>query len=278
MITLIEALNYRCLRYVSRPLDPFHVLVGPNASGKTTFLDVIGFLRDLVSEGLDGAVSTRTRNPQDLLFLRQGEKFELALEASIPEELRQRTARPELDTARYEVAVGFDETQRQFELKAERFLLTEKQEAGGPQSSVFPSSPRPPDSLLRADGLGDRMVVLNRAPHEGLQNDMVLYGETKDTEGQGFNPWFKLGARNSALGNLRWTRTPFPWGVVPRTTEQRCAAVCSQQPGHQTAEPAGPGHGVFFGRIESSLGRGPSAAGEWGQVAGLDRSPANGAP
>ena len=53
MITLIEALNYRCLKYVQRPLNPFHVLVGPNASGKTTFLDVIGFLRDLVSKGLD---------------------------------------------------------------------------------------------------------------------------------------------------------------------------------------------------------------------------------
>ena len=203
MITLVEALNYRCLRYVSSPLGQFHVLVGPNASGKTTFLDVIGFLRDLVSEGLDGAVSTRTRNPQDLLFLRQGEKFELALEASIPEEFRQRTARPELDTARYEVAVGFDDTQRQFELKTERFLLTERQEAGGAQR----------DTLLRADGLGDRMVVLNGAPHGGLQDDMVLYGETGDTEGQGFSPWFKLGARNSALGNLPADSNSFPVGV-----------------------------------------------------------------
>ena len=102
MITLIEALNYRCLRYVSRSLGPFHVLVGPNASGKTTFLDVVGFLQDLVSEGLDVAISNRTRNPQDLLFLRLGQGFELALEARIPDGLRQRTARPELDTARYE--------------------------------------------------------------------------------------------------------------------------------------------------------------------------------
>ena len=53
MITLVEALNYRCLRYVSRPLGPFHVLVGPNASGKTTFLDVVRFFRGLMSEGLD---------------------------------------------------------------------------------------------------------------------------------------------------------------------------------------------------------------------------------
>ena len=36
MIRLIEALNFRCLRYARQPLGPFHVLVGPNASGKTT--------------------------------------------------------------------------------------------------------------------------------------------------------------------------------------------------------------------------------------------------
>ena len=46
MITHVEALNYRCLRDVSVPLSAFHVLVGPNASGKTTFLDVVEFVRD----------------------------------------------------------------------------------------------------------------------------------------------------------------------------------------------------------------------------------------
>ncbi len=84
MITLIEALNYRCLKYVQRPLNPFHVLVGPNASGKTTFLDVIGFLRDLVSKGLDFALPEGTPNPQELLFRRQGDRFELAIEARYP--------------------------------------------------------------------------------------------------------------------------------------------------------------------------------------------------
>ena len=29
MISLIEALNYRCLRYVRQELGPFHLLVGP---------------------------------------------------------------------------------------------------------------------------------------------------------------------------------------------------------------------------------------------------------
>jgi len=103
MITLIEALNYRCLRYVSRPLDAFHVLVGSNASGKTTFLDVVGFLRDVASEGLDTALNNRSSNPEDLLFGRQGESMELAIEAAIPQELRKLISKPHLDTMRYEI-------------------------------------------------------------------------------------------------------------------------------------------------------------------------------
>ena len=59
MIRRIEALNYRCLHYVSQPLEHFHVLVGPNASGKSTFLDVLGLIRDLLTRGLDDAILVR---------------------------------------------------------------------------------------------------------------------------------------------------------------------------------------------------------------------------
>ncbi len=38
VISRVEVLNYRCLRFIQRPLDAMHILVGPNASGKTTFL------------------------------------------------------------------------------------------------------------------------------------------------------------------------------------------------------------------------------------------------
>jgi len=68
MITLIEAKNFRCLRYIRQPLGPFHVLVGPNASGKTTFLDVIAFLGRLVSDGLEAAIYERTKNFEDLTW------------------------------------------------------------------------------------------------------------------------------------------------------------------------------------------------------------------
>jgi len=90
MITLIEALNFRSLKYISQPLGAFHILVGPNASGKTTFLDVIAFISQLVSNGLDTAINDRARTFHDLLWQGQGNRFELAIEAKIPEEIAEK--------------------------------------------------------------------------------------------------------------------------------------------------------------------------------------------
>lgn len=55
MISLIEALNYRSLRYGRQTLSPFQILIGPNGSGKTTFIDVPSFLAHLVQAGLEAA-------------------------------------------------------------------------------------------------------------------------------------------------------------------------------------------------------------------------------
>jgi len=109
MFTLIEALNYRCLRYIKQPLSPFHVLVGANASGKTTFLEVIALLGTLVSDGLETAIFERTHNFQDLVWGRKGDKFELAVEAIIPDDLREKISDSNFDTVRYEVGIGIDE-------------------------------------------------------------------------------------------------------------------------------------------------------------------------
>ena len=205
MITLIEALNYRCLRYVSRPLGPFHVLVGPNASGKTTFLDVVSFLKDVVSDGLDEAISYRTDNPEDLLFRRQGESFELAIEARIPDHLRKLTAKPDLEMGRYEVAIGFDDTSRQFEFKAEKFLLKKAEGMGPTQRSLFPMPPPGPSTLLVKRKKTNKVVV-NKVPG-GNDN---FYSETYPQGGRGWTPSFKLGPGRSALGNLPADEKDFP--------------------------------------------------------------------
>ena len=188
MITLVEALNFRCLRYVQRPLKRFHVLVGPNASGKSTFLDVIGFLSDLVNEGLDSALAHRSSNPEDLLYRKQGHVLQLALEARIPAPLRTLTSRPELDAARYELALGNEENERQFEIKAERLLLKTSTAWTPPQRSLFPVSHATPPSLLSNSRKRDNKIVVNKVPN-GNDN---FYSEIYPRSGRGWTPSFKL--------------------------------------------------------------------------------------
>ena len=144
MITQVEALNFRCLHYIRRPLRPFQVLVGPNASGKTTFLDVISLLGRLVSDGLEAAIRDRTENFEDLVWRRGhreqspaligehkgrvsldpstfvDEKFELAVEAAIPQEHRDKLPR-EHDRVRYEVSLGVDPETSEVELLPNEF-------------------------------------------------------------------------------------------------------------------------------------------------------------
>ena len=206
MITQIEALNYRCLRSVRIPLKPFHVLVGPNASGKSTFLDIVGFLRDLISEGLDAAISNRAPNPQELLFRGKGDCLQLSVEARIPDRLRKLITTPELDTARYQVAIGFDDTQRQFEIKNETLLLKRSKEQLLPLRDLFPSSLPTPSTLQDSIRGKSNKAVINKVPG-GNDN---FYSEIYSKSGKGWAPSFRLGPRKSALGNLIADEDSFP--------------------------------------------------------------------
>lgn len=208
MITLVEALRFRCLRYISRPLDDFHVLVGPNASGKTTFLDVIAFLGDLVSGGIETAVSKRTANFDDLTWRREGGSFELAIEARIPEELRGKLHNPELDTIRYEISLELDSASQELQLGAETVVLktTALGESTEPQKALFPSLGSLPSTLLTGTKGRATRAVLNKVPG-GNDN---FYSETYGAKGKGWVPAFKLGLRRSALANLPEDESKFP--------------------------------------------------------------------
>ena len=106
MLRRIEARNFRCLRDLTVDLDgDFHILVGPNGAGKSAFIDVLAFLRDFISEGLDEAVGKRTDNLQDLVWgrPRSGSAFELAVEISLPDEVLEKM---DLKDGRYRYEVG----------------------------------------------------------------------------------------------------------------------------------------------------------------------------
>ncbi len=203
MLTLIEALDYRCLRYIRRPLGRFHVLVGPNASGKTAFLDAFAFLGRLVAEGLEEAVAERTENFQDLVWLRSGNRFELAIEAGIPGDRREKIANPEFDTVRYEVAVGAAEESGEVCLLAERAVLKAQPAAAeSPQRELFPMPVEAPRTILSPRAARGARTVINKNV-DGHDN---YYDET----GRGWDHSFRLGPRKSALANLPDDETKFP--------------------------------------------------------------------
>lgn len=131
MIARIEALNYRCFQHVAQELRPFNVLVGPNASGKSTFLDVLRLLQDFLNTGLEHAVLIgadphrprgRARRIEELFFQGRGDRFELAVELDLPRRFLESEAPDACHRARYEVAFGRAES-GELSVWAENFVL-----------------------------------------------------------------------------------------------------------------------------------------------------------
>src|SRR5260221_12267495 len=65
MIERIHIENYKCLRDVMVDLGDFTILIGPNDSGKSSFLEVVRTLSSIVGQGY-GGVFTGDRSARDL--------------------------------------------------------------------------------------------------------------------------------------------------------------------------------------------------------------------
>lgn len=212
MIRLIEAVNYRSLRYVRQPLQDFHVLIGPNASGKTTFLDTIGFLSDLLTSGLDDAITARSNNIRDLFFFQEGTRFELATEIVIPEICRVKLGPDcKYDLVRYEIAVGINEESDEYQIFDEQVILCAT-DATRPkpaeQRTLFPAPTAPPGSIMHPKGVGRGKKRTVRKVYEGNDNyySEIELGKSKG----GWAPSIRLGPRKSALGSMPDDEHRFP--------------------------------------------------------------------
>lgn len=210
-VTRIEALGYRSLRYVSQPLRPFQVLVGANASGKSTFLDVVAFLGDLLRAGLDAAVQgdarfsipERAPDGQHLVWMRQGTRFELAVEVRIPADRRQRLNDGRADTCRYEIAVDVAGPLR---LASETlWLRPSSTDAPRRQAELFPEPPSPPPAIV-AQPRSRMPQGWKKVVSRGEEAERAMfYSETS-----GWNNPFRLGADRAALTSMPADEERFP--------------------------------------------------------------------
>jgi predicted ATPase len=168
VITRIEVLNYRCLRYVSLPLDRFRLLVGPNASGKSTLMDVLTLIRDVLTPEIQVAKAMSERsegNPLALAWLAKPSEVQLAVELAPPAGLL-----PEHPSAafRYELAINV-QAAADPEIAAEAlFLYREgmpRRDRDREQRLLFPESARPPEGILHLDEgrIRNRQKVVSKA-------------------------------------------------------------------------------------------------------------------
>lgn len=214
MIQLVEALNYRCLAYVSQSLYPFHVLVGPNASGKSTFLDVLGLIRDFLTLGVDNTIlsregqSGRASRVEELFFNQKGRRFEVAVELSVPDSLKNKI-RNDQRVVRYEIALGKLEQSDELTIIEESLWLCPKGRTRQAESplTLFPIELRRPDTIMtrRANKGWKKIISKTKRGNDHFYSERGNWTSS-----------FRIGSRRAALANLPEDHHRFPLALWTR--------------------------------------------------------------
>jgi hypothetical protein len=184
-------------------LGPFHVLVGQNATGKSTFLGAMQFVAHVLSDGVASAVA-------NALGSRPANFAELCFDGTRPIAFAFDVSAPHGDgktsNVRYEIEVGPHEGNGLRVLREQLFILPENDGSPPlPQPSLFGDFPTPPIVHDRT-AKGWRKVVSKTA--EGKD-----YFRDERTE---WNNVFRFGPDRAALGSIPEDPERFPVSIAVR--------------------------------------------------------------
>lgn len=202
MFRKVEARHFKCLKRISVKLEAFNILIGPNASGKSTLLDIFSFLRDALNNDVDAAVRLRATSLREMVWQHQSVQhgFELAVEAEIPQEMRING----YDSVRYEVEVGLDDDGSIVVRTENLWLITTTHAKSFAQRSLFPIDMEDTKPIVhppRAKTPGGYRLIVRKA----LGGNDYFRSETT-----GWNITFRLSPRRLALSGVPEDQDRFP--------------------------------------------------------------------
>ena len=202
IFTRLQVRNFRSLEQVDQRLSRFQALVGPNASGKSTFLDVFNFLKDLMKfRDVREAVGQRGADFSKLLWRGQGDSFQIALEAKIPDDVHSQldSSRAKFDHIRYELEIGLDKATNEIGLNHETLWLF-SEIANQPSPVRRQASP----SLVDAPPL-----FWKKQPGRSYIINKKLNGHTNFYSASHISKPYPMGRMRSALFNIPFVPNEF---------------------------------------------------------------------
>ena len=216
-IVRIQAQHFRSFRYLDVDLSRFHVLIGPNASGKSNLLDIVAFLGDFVNGGLDAAIGgdralgipLRAPDARHLVWMQGENYFELAVEVVLPAD-RVSTPATKNGTGGRQWICRFDvrvEVEPSVRVVRESLWLKPLEKAPARQPDLFPDDRTDSPASITVPG-GHRAprgwkAVVRRSSEDPER--IMFYAERTKWQ----NP-FRIRADRSALANLPDDEERFP--------------------------------------------------------------------
>lgn len=199
MIERIWLKNFRMLAGNRLDLGHFSVLVGRNASGKSTLMSALRFVSHVLADGVERAVEAALDGSgatfADLGF-RKGEAVAVALAVRLKER-----------TFRYELKVGLPAgLHHPVVLRENLFLLPEAPQELPAQPSLFGTSDLLDEVIHEQTPRNWRKIV-------GKTSEGKDYFRDESTD---WNNQFRFGAGRSALGNIPEDTDRFPGAIAVR--------------------------------------------------------------
>lgn len=203
MIKHIEALYYKGFKYINSELKNYNILVGPNASGKSSLLDIFIFLKDILNDNPAAAVEKRCSHFKELVWNQERDYIELALEFQIPS-----TRNRSYSVARYEISLTHNdkegiiiENENLWLLQTQNARLVKKTSLT--QLQLFPHEPEAPEHITqqrKKSPSGWKKIVSKSSKG----ND---YFKSESTD---WNIIYRFGPRKASLARIPEDENRFP--------------------------------------------------------------------